>query len=151
MGKLIADTYWEFNLGFVNEAEKKLFLGPFYFAHSENSSHRRAVREILQSPMMYVAEIENEIAGVLRGRAERLASLFVGKIFHRKGIGRALVEHFEKESRAQGVCTIRVAATLYAVPFYLRMGYKRSTGLRKGWSFQGHGLPYQPMRKRLEG
>jgi hypothetical protein len=29
------------------------------------------------------------------------------------------------------------------------MGYKRSTGPRTGWSFNGHGLIIQPMRKVL--
>jgi len=42
-----------------------------------------------------------------------------------------------------------VAATLYALPFDLAMGYKRSTGVRTGWSFEGHGLKFQPMRKIL--
>jgi hypothetical protein len=29
------------------------------------------------------------------------------------------------------------------------LGYKRSTGRRTAWSFQGHGLPVQPMKKAL--
>jgi hypothetical protein len=61
-----------------------------------------------------------------------------------------LVERFEQESRQQEVTVIRVASTLYAVPFYLRMGYKRSTGVRSGWSFEGSGLKYQPMKKSLK-
>ena len=42
-----------------------------------------------------------------------------------------------------------MAATLYAVPFYLSMGYKKTTGIRPGWSFEGTGLVYQPMKKLL--
>ena len=38
-----------------------------------------------------------------------------------------------------------------AVPFYLAMGYVRSTGVRSCWSFEGRGLPVQPMRKVLRG
>ena len=45
---------------------------------------------------------------------------------------------------------IRLASTLYAVPFYTRMGYKKSTGVRNGWSFEGSGFQYQPMKKVLE-
>lgn len=80
---------------------------------------------------------------------ERFASLFVRGDHHRQGIGRRLVERFEQASLEQGVRVIRVAATMYGIPFYLAMGYKRSTGVRSGWSFDGHGLPCQPMRKIL--
>jgi len=99
--------------------------------------------------MVFVAENDREIVGVLRGRMVRLGSLFVRADYHRQGIGRKLVEHFEKECLREGPTVIRVAATLYAVPFYLAMGYKKSTGERIGWSFDGRGLKIQPMRKVL--
>jgi GNAT superfamily N-acetyltransferase len=99
--------------------------------------------------MVFVAEEGAKIVGVLRGRKERLGSLFVRGDRHRQGIGRKLVEHFERASRTKGVEVIRVAATLYGVPFYLAMGYKRSTGVRSSQSFEGRGLPIQPMRKVL--
>ncbi len=38
------------------------------------------------------------------------------------------------------VAVVRVVATLYADPFYRAMGYKKSTGVRTGWSFEGRGL-----------
>ena len=149
VGRLIADTYSAFNLGFVPAEELGLFLGPFRHASSEDESHRAAIARVIRSAMVFVAEDGGEIVGVLRGRQERLASLFVCGDYHRQGIGRRLVERFESESRRQGVTVIRVAATLYAVPFYLALGYKRSTGVRTGWSFEGRGLQIQPMRKVL--
>ena len=96
-----------------------------------------------------MAEDGGEIVGVLRGRPDRLASLFVRGDHHRQGVGRGLVERFESECLQHGATVIRVASTLYAVPFYLAMGYKRSTGIRTGWSFEGRGLMVQPMRKAL--
>ena len=111
---------------------------------------QEAIARAIRSEMVFVAEDDGEIMGVLRGRRERLASLFVRGDHHRRGIGRRLVERFEQASLEQGVKVIRVAATLYGVPFYLAMGYKRSTGLRSGWSFEGRGLVYQPMRKVLQ-
>jgi len=66
-------------------------------------------------------------------------------------IGRRLVEQFEQECIRQDVTVIRVAATLYAIPFYAALGYRRTTGVRNGWSFGGTGLKYQPMKKVLEG
>jgi GNAT superfamily N-acetyltransferase len=147
---LIADTYSEYNLDFLPADARGPFLGPFAHARSLDPAHREAVAQVIRSEMVYVAECEGEIVGVLRGREERLGSLFVRGDHHRQGIGRKLVEHFERVSRAQGVQVIRVAATLYGVPFYLAMGYVRSTGVRSSQSFEGHGLPIQPMRKVLK-
>jgi GNAT superfamily N-acetyltransferase len=151
VGLLIADTYGEFNLSFAPPGKRGAFLGPFQHAGSPDHAHQEAIARAIRSETVFVAEEEGEIVGVLRGRRERLASLFVRGDRHRQGIGRRLVERFERESLIQGVAVIRVASTLYAVPFYLAMGYKRSTGVRTGWSFQGTGLRVQPMRKRLGG
>jgi GNAT superfamily N-acetyltransferase len=150
IGRLIADVYSRFNLDFVTEAERAPFLGPFFFADSADESHQEKLRKTIWSPTLLVAEDDGKIVGVLRGRPERLASLFVRPDHHRRGIGRSLVEHFEALSARRGVRVIRLAATLYAVPFYLALGYKKSTGVRQGWSFEGRGLMIQPMRKVLQ-
>jgi GNAT superfamily N-acetyltransferase len=151
VGELIADTYSEFNLSFAPPGDRGPFLGPFQRARSTDPVHLEAIAQAIRSEIVFVAEDEGALVGVLRGRRERLASLFVRGDRHRQGIGRRLVERFEQASLAQGVAVIRVASTLYAVPFYQALGYKRSTGVRTGWSFQGTGLRVQPMRKRLGG
>jgi len=147
VGQLIADTYSEFNLSFASPEDRNLMLGPFRYAYSSDETHRKAIVEILRSPVFYIAKSSGKIAGILRGRKERLASLFVHKEFHHRGIGRHLVTHFETESLNERVSIIRVAATLYAIPFYLKLGYKKSSGLRNSGSFERHGFPYQPMKK----
>lgn len=149
VGRLIASTYREFNLSHADPEEQDRLLGPFRHAFSEKPIHREAIAAVLASQMVYVAEVNGTVAGVLRGREGVLASLFVGKTFHRQGIGRALVERFETESRSLGVPAIRVAATIYAVPFYRSMGFKKTTGIRPCRSFDGTDLTYQPMKKRL--
>ncbi|HUT19184.1 MAG TPA: GNAT family N-acetyltransferase [Anaerolineae bacterium] len=149
VGVLIADTYDQYNLNFLPPEARGPFLGPFHRARSPDKGHQEAIARVIRSEMVLVAEDQGGIVGVLRGRKGRLASLFVRGDRHRQGIGRMLVERFEQASMRQGVKVIRVAATLYAVPFYTAMGYKRSTGLRSGWSFEGRGLPTQPMRKVL--
>ena len=149
VGKLIADTYSQFNLSFVPQEQLGLFLGPFQYARSQKESHQEAISQVLKSEMVFVAEDNGEVVGVLRGRKERLASLFVRADHHRQGVGRKLVEHFEQACSQISVTVIRVAATLYAVPFYTAMGYKKSTGVRIGWSFDGRGLKIQPMKKVL--
>jgi GNAT superfamily N-acetyltransferase len=150
VGKLIADTYSEYNLSFATPEQRSAFLGPFQYARSLEKIHSEAIALVIKSAVVFVAECDSEIVGVLRGRRERLASLFVRGDHHGQGIGRELVERFEKESRKQGVTVIRVAATMYAISFYLALGYKKSTGIRSGWSFEGRGLEYQPMKKMLK-
>ena len=151
VGRLIAETYREFNLAFAAPEKIDKYLGPFCHAWSDDVEHKQAIIQVLESPTFIITEIDGRIAGILRGRKERLASLFVHKHFHRRGIGRNLVAYFEEESLVKGVHVIRVAATLYAVPFYLKMGYKKSTGLRSGWSFDGDNFITQPMKKVLTG
>lgn len=151
VGRLIADTYSQFNLSFLPPAQQGLFLGPFRHAWSAEPGHQAAIARVIDAAMVFVAEDAGVVVGVLRGRKERLASLFVSGAHHRRGIGRRLVERFEQESLRQGVGVIRLAATLYAVPFYAALGYQPSTGVRNGWSFEGRGLPIQPMRKVLAG
>jgi len=154
VGRLIADTYSEFNLSFASPKERALLLGPFQYARSPEKAHREAIVQVIRAPLVLVAADDGEIVGVLRGgRKDKqrtvLQSLFVKGDDHRQGIGRKLVERFERECLRRGATVIRLAATLYAVPFYLAMGYKRSTGVRSGWSFEGSGLKIQPMRKVL--
>ena len=149
VGMLIAETYRKYNLDFAPPEEQQKLLGPFRHAGSTEPSHWDEIARVLRAEMMYVAEHDGEIVGVLRGRLERLQSLFVRGDRHRRGIGRKLVEHFEKECARLDARVIRLAATLYAVPFYQAMGYKKSSGIRNCWSFEGTGLKYQPMKKVL--
>ncbi len=149
VGRLIADTYSRFNLSFAAGEELGRLLGPFRYSRSTDPVHREAIARVIRAPVVLVAEEDGEIVGVLRGRKERLGSLFVQGNHHRRGIGRRLVEQFEQESIRQGVKVIRVASTLYALPFYSALGYCRTTGVRNGRSFEGTGLKYQPMKKAL--
>ena len=147
VGVLIKETYSKYNLDFLAPEDLEPFLGPFAHAGEDDPDRVGAIHAVIQSEMVYVAEIDRCIAGVLRGRMERLASRFVGQVFHRQGIATALVSRFEEKHHRNGGRVIRLASSLYAVPFYLKLGYKKSTGQRRGWSFEGWGLPVQPMKK----
>jgi GNAT superfamily N-acetyltransferase len=151
VGILVADTYSVYNLDFAGPEELEKLLGPFWFARSEEPGHQEAVAAVIETDMVFVAEDEGEVVGVLRGRTERLQSLFVRGDYHRRGVGRQLVERFEDECSRRGCKQIKVASTQYAIPFYTRMGYKKTTGIRPGWSFGGSGLLYQPMKKMIVG
>ena len=149
VGKLIAKTYKKYNLSFVSDGEIALFLGPFHYADSQNQKHQDEIARTIKSAMVFVAEMGEEIVGVLRGRKDRIASLFVKDGWQRMGIGRQLVRRFEGECARLGTKVIRVSSTMRGIPFYSAMGYKKSTGVRSSWSFEGKGLAVQPMRKVL--
>jgi len=149
VGALIADTFSRYNLSDMPPEQRDQLLGPFLHARSAERPHRQAIAEAIRAEMVFVAEADGQIVGVLRGRSDKLQSLFVRGDRHRQGIGQGLVERFEQACVRQGATVIRVQATLYAVPFYLKMGYKRSTGVRSMRIFGGAGFRYQPMKKVL--
>ncbi len=149
VGRLIAETYRKFNLDFTSPTEQRKLLGPFHYAWSADPTHRQAIARVLRTDMIFIAEDGIQIVGVLRCRPGRLQSLFVQEDHHRQGIGRRLVAACEQWCARHGSRVIYLAATLYAVPFYLALGYWRSTGIRHGRSFEGRGLIYQPMKKYL--
>ena len=150
VGRLIKDTYSQLNLSFLPARDQDPFLGPFQYASNPDPAQLEAIHGVIQSEIVILAEDTEKIVGVIRGRIGRLGSLFVHHDFHRQGIASLLAEDFEDQIRNQGGKSLKVASSMYAVPFYLKMGYKRSTGVREGWSFQGRGLPIQPMKKILD-
>jgi GNAT superfamily N-acetyltransferase len=153
VGILIADTYNTYNLSELSTQQQEEMLGPFLYARSSEPAHQKAIAEAIRAPTVLVAEMDGRIVGVLRGgRGDEkgrtvLQSLFVSGSCHRQGIGRKLVERFEKEYVGRGVTVFKLWATIYAVPFYQAMGYRKSTGVRLIHSFKGQGLPSQPMKK----
>jgi GNAT superfamily N-acetyltransferase len=151
VGVLIAETYRKFNLDFASPEDQRKLLGPFLHAGSSDPVHQESITRVLRAEMIFVADDGGQIVGVLRCRPGRLQSLFVREDHHRQSIGKMLVERCEQECARRGSKNISLAATLYAVPFYEAVGYKKSTGVRNGWSFDGRGLRYQPMKKVLTG
>lgn len=155
VGILIADTYKNFNLSELASEQQDAMLGPFLHARSKETHHQKAIADAIEAPSVWVAEVDGAIVGVLRGgRVDELGrtvlqSLFVSGKYHHQGIGQALVRKFEQEYIARGVTVFKLLATLHAVPFYLSMGYKKSTGVRTIHSFEERGLPSQPMKKML--
>jgi predicted N-acetyltransferase YhbS len=151
VGQLIAETFSRFNLDFAPAEQQKAFLGPFRHFASSRADHQAAIAAAIRSQVVFVSEEAGEVVGVLRGREGRLASLFVRGDRHGQGIGRMLVQRYEGHCRKKGWKVVHVASTMEAVGFYTRLGYRRSTGVRSGHSFDGTGLPIQPMKKVLSG
>jgi GNAT superfamily N-acetyltransferase len=152
VGRLIADTLSERNQTFAPTEERNHDWGPFQHARSLETGHQAEIARLIRAEMVFVADDEGEIVGVLRGNTKRmgqLMSLYVRGDYQWYGIGRRLIERFEQDCLWEKVRQVKLAAKIYAVPFYLKRGYKRSTGVRTGFSFEGRGLVYQPMKKEI--
>lgn len=107
-------------------------------------SDKQKLEAFANAPIFYVAENENKLVGLIKGRKDRITNLFVLPQEQGQGIGRLLVERFEKECKKYKPKTIKIRASLFAIRFYERRGYKKSTGIRNF-----HGLKIRPMTKTI--
>lgn len=139
--ELISKTFAKFN---VKEGNKKAIRDYINFYN-----HKKNIKEIkknfLKCPIFWVVEESGKIVGIIRGNKSRIVNLFVDGKYHKKGIGRRLIKRFEDVARKLNSNNIKVRASLYSVNFYLRSGYKKTTGVRNM-----NGIKIQPMRKILK-
>jgi ribosomal protein S18 acetylase RimI-like enzyme len=89
----------------------------------------------------FVAEYDRKVVGFARGRRERISSLFVDGRYHRRSIGTRLTAMLEA-ALMKNTDIIRIRSSLHAVDFYERVGYRKTTGVRRF-----HGILMQPMKK----
>jgi len=93
----------------------------------------------------YVAVRNNQLIGIIRTKKNYgISLLFIDKKFQKKGIAKRLFKKVESVFKKKGNKSIRIKSSLYAIRFYEKMGFKKSTGITKS-----HGMIYQPMRKLL--
>ena len=117
VGRLIAETYSEYNLSCIAREERGPYLGPFQYARSQDEVRQKEIARTIRAPLVFVAEDEKgEVVGVLRGRKDRLHSLFVRGDRHRQGIGRMLVERFEQECMKLDGEVIRLDGAIRMAP-----------------------------------
>lgn len=96
------------------------------------------------APISLVATDKSKVIGMVMGKKNELARLLVHQRYHGRGIGRKLVLRYQAQCLRRGAISITVHASLYAVGFYTKMGYKKTTGVRNL-----KGLKIQPMKKVL--
>ena len=94
----------------------------------------------------YIAEESGRIIGVIQGvRSCKIMLLFVDKQHQSVGVGKKLVAKLESLYRRRGIKVMTVWSSTYAIPFYEKIGYKKSGGLVR----RKNGMVYQPMKKSL--
>ncbi len=97
-----------------------------------------------KSDIFFVAVDNKKIIGMIRGKKDRVVNLFVNGKYHKSGVGSRLMEKFEKSCIKKGSKDIKLRASIYAVSFYEKAGYKKTTGIR---NFIG--LKICPMKKNI--
>ncbi len=140
---LIKNTFKKFN---GNECKERGAVQRYLDIYDlEKKGQKEILNTFKKTPIFYVAWDEDDIVGIIRGNPQRIVNLFVDGKNHKKGVGRLLINKFENEAKKQGSKEIKLRSSLYAIPFYEKMGYKKTTGIRNF-----HGLKTCPMKKNLE-
>jgi GNAT superfamily N-acetyltransferase len=139
--RLVRDVFTEFVMPDAT-SDGKIWWTDFHSMGNENIA--RIQRRFAECPIRYIAVDGRRIVGTVMGTVAELKRIFVRPSHHRRGIGRRLMELFENDCRKFGARRYRIISGLFAVPFYERMGCRKSTGVRVI-----HGLKVQPMKRVL--
>ena len=142
VASLISRTFERFNS--CDHFDEKAAKDYIDFFNPKKTPEIEIIELFNKATIFYVAEEDGEIIGTVRGTPDRISSLFVDGTKQRKGIGRKLLQRFEKEAMKQGSKEIRLRSQLYSVIFYEKMGYKKTRGI-----INAKGLKVYPMRKAL--
>lgn len=149
VSSLLATMMKEHTFKNVNDRSKEKFLGIFNYVDSKDPSHVRELERTLAMSDIWIAYDGDQIVGIVRGSKDNILNLFVTDDYARQGIGRELVEIFEKKCQTEGFPYVRLSSTVEAVGFYENLGYKKTTGLRMARYSGKKGYEYQPMMKAL--
>lgn len=79
--------------------------------------------EGIKNDEMYVDEIEGKIIGFGHAVPGEILAIFVDPTFHKKGIGRSLLQHGLEMAKKGNPSAIKAEASLNAVPFYKKHGF----------------------------
>jgi GNAT superfamily N-acetyltransferase len=137
---LIKNTFLRYN----NKEGSKKAINEYINLYNTTGDKIKLLEQKFLKSISIVAIDNKKIIGVIRGRKDRIFNLFVLGNYHGQGIGKKLIERFEKECKKHKTTKIKVRASLFAIVFYQINGYRKTTGIR---NFKG--LKTQPMQKIL--
>jgi len=138
--RVISETFKRFN----SQEGSKAAVQEYAEQYSPKLSQEVLLERFSTTPIFFVAVENGKVIGLARGRPNKITNLFLLGKHHGAGIGKRLMQRFEEEAKRQKSRQVNARASLYAVPFYQRIGYKKTTGIRNF-----HGLKVQPMRKQM--
>jgi len=109
--------------------DKEGIQGTLDFFDTEKRSAKELIECFRSKSMFFIAEDNNKIIGMIRGTSKNISSLYVDEKEHKKGIATKLIQRYEKEAIKQGSDLITLESTIYAMPFYKKMGFKKTTDI----------------------
>ena len=139
--RLISRTYARFCKGEGTPEAVRSYIRSY---DPTGRTNQELQHRLSRTPGILLATSGSRVVGVTRWRENRMFNLFVDAAYQRRGIATQLVRRFEQACRCSGYREVALHASLYAVPFYQAVGYRRTTGVRNL-----HGLQTQPMKKKL--
>jgi len=141
VARLISKTFGRFNSGEGSKKSVKNYIDT-YTPLKKNLA--RIKENFDKCSIFYVAVAGEKIIGIVRGREDKIVNLFVVGEYHKRGVARGLVVKFEKTAKGMGGKSIKINSSLYAIPFYEKMDYKKVGSISKLF-----GLNVQKMRRGL--
>lgn len=102
---------------------------------------------VMGAYQLFCAFEGKKLVGMISLRNEtHISLLFVDEAYHKKGVGRALIEYVGRYVLLEeGYQKITVNAAPYAVGFYHRLGF-----IDTGMEMSNDGIRYTPMEKKLK-
>ncbi len=140
VAKIVSSTFKRYN----KQEGTKEAAGRFINFYNPEKNIEKIKLAFSKSDIFFVAVDNKKIIGMIRGKKDRVVNLFVNGKYHKRGIGSKLMEKFEKSCIKKGSKNIKLRASIYAVSFYEKAGYKKTTGIR---NFMG--LKIYPMKKNV--
>ncbi|HLD81238.1 MAG TPA: GNAT family N-acetyltransferase [archaeon] len=80
---------------------------------------------------LFVAEFGSSLVGTAGLKGSQVTGVFVKVSQHGKGIGKKLMEKVEGKAEKKGVKKVFLYSSIYAVPFYEKLGYGKASGGKK--------------------
>ncbi len=139
VASLIRNTFLKFN---IKESSKKGIDDYINFYNTDRENIKKLEEIFSESPILFVAIDNEKVIGIVRGNKNKLTNLFILGEYHNRGFGRNLIKKFENEAKKIGSRKIKIKSSLFAVSFYTKLGYKKTSRIRIH-----HGIKIQPMEK----
>lgn len=82
------------------------------------------IRTLSNKRKMYVALYDDKVIGTASLDYDTVYTVFVDVDYHRKGVGRKLMELLEEIAANNGLSTLQLPASITARKFYEKLGYQ---------------------------
>ncbi len=109
-------------------------------------NYRKAMQ--YKGETMFVAEIQGAIAGFSSLHRREVCAIYVHPACTRRGVGTRLLNAVEQAAIARGIHTLRLDASVTAIPFYTAQGYAVVERSRHTF-WDGTAVPCAKMKKQL--